>query len=253
MFTSIVPGYLTGLAVFVSGWFTYNAPDGPPGKPVEIMAGLIFFAACTAGFEVFSRLGFKQFRLQQYAAKLTPELKVQLTAFFHSASLPGQGMHPTVVELGQVPMLMVGGDVPGQLWISTYTLANTPTEVMPHLLAHERAHLESDTMLDRVLVSGGYWWICGVSVMLLVSNPLLCALWLLVASGVFLRVNAVRLGRLELRADRLAVKATTLEGYSRAIATHLAQFEPGNNNELARGRLRRIGLSAEKQDEILGA
>ena len=88
--------------------------------------------------------------------------------------------------------------------------------------------------------------------MMLVNQPFLGALWLLVASGVFLRVNAERLARLELRADKLAVEATTPTGYACAMAKYLAQFEVGRNNELVRGRLKRMGLTAEKIDEVLG-
>lgn len=264
MLTVLLPAYLMALLSYGTAALLIAQPGQPFGLAFILVLGLS---------RIFAWLGFiasgvpaSQVRpsaaqLERLRLLLAPPPEPGESDLQAGVRLAEAMNGVRLLELGAVPYLASGGLLPGQLWVSTYTLAQSDTEVLRCLLAHEQAHAQQ----SGGCVAGTSWadlsWLAAYPLAWLaqqLGQPLILLLAALIHVSLWLHVGQLLRQRSEKRADLAAAQLLGRERYARALVEHLAQFEAatgkgGAGVQLRLARLRGLGYSKQDVLDLISA
>lgn len=266
LLTAIAPAYVMALVFYGSAWlFSPASPlPGLLGGTVFYVGGVLVFIGIS---RLLSALGFWLSGVPRAQVEPSAADRVKLHSVLGDAPAetgeqgapepaPAPSGHelalqPLLVELGEVPLLSVGGFSPSQLWISTHTLRTMDEGTLSYLVAHERGHLATGPRSCGCAWYDVLWLVAYPLAVLLSPLPLLIVATALLHALLWLRLAHWMRLKSEARADRWAADHTDLTGYARALIAFHHQVSGGGGGPNARRRLISMGLSPEEAGRLL--
>ena len=245
MLLQALPSVLTAASVFAAGWFTFHPPDIERRATIEIVAGSALLLLCAGSFEFFSHWSFNLLGLSSKLVRADKNNRQRLSIITGQSPEIWQNVRAQLVDTGELPVVLLAWQSPDRLWISTDALRRWDDHTLWLLAGGELARQRLDSMLDRVLVCGGFWWAAVLAVMLLNGNPYFAAGWFCIALVVFLGLLNFRARSIERRAGIQCMEGFGLRDYALALAKAQLALHPGNQR-IAVSRLNRIGLSVDE-------
>lgn len=249
LLTTFIPAYLQGLLTYALLWLQADM-GAQAGSEARWMFIGLWVLACLAGSELLERIGFTVFGFERRVVEPDGGQERQLAGLAQPQEEGGQQLRPRLLELGEVPLLAVGGPRPDMLWASTHTLTHTPPEHLRALVVHERAHVGQQDHRRFILAAG--LWALSWPVAVLLDYGML---WLLAAaflhSAVWVHLKYQWQMREEREADTAAAEVMGREEYAAVLARYLGQLEADKRSPLRRARLKGLGLAEDDVQRLI--
>ena len=261
--TAILPAYVMALFFYGTAWLL--SPVSPitslPAMPSVFIAGIVIFAGISRMLSLlgFYLSGIPAARVQGTSddnRRLADAMDWESTAPSRTAAPDehsnGIGLQPVLLDLGDVPYISCGGLIHSYLWVSTYTLRNTDTHVLRHMVAHEQGHAAARGKGSSWPWYDLFWTVAyplafafsalGMPGLIAAAGLVHALLWLRLVHQLTLRDEA--------KADRWAAQRVGQEAYAESLVKYLEEVHRVDPRLICY-RLRHLGLSAAQSEQLL--
>lgn len=249
LYTRSLPSVLAGVAVFVSGYLTYQPPEQWQ-RSFELWGGLIFIGACLGATELISRLSLPLLGLDRREIRREGNDALRLTAATAGLAETGRPFYPAVVDLGQAPLQLAAPG--GRLYIGAHLLRGIDPPQLRLLIMQAMEKLSMAVMLERILATAVVWWILALG---LLRSPLGLPVTIggaVVTIAVQLWLQEWLYRREQRAADQRVLEHADRDHLARAIAAHEALYGPAAR-ERAHSRILALGVPADETQQALDA